>query len=188
MDSFNIMGIDPGSRTVGVCIYTISPKLELIKIYTYTLNIDSNNNEHLGIHENILERTSKLETIIKFIYHIYNPMIVAMESSFINMSRMGAVIPLTKSIHSIESILYNVDKHIKLISMPPGVIKKVFNSKQVGKDAVLDALEKHKHITEKLYKKKVITEHEVDAIAIAYALLEYIKTTEGMICIRYLNL
>lgn len=188
MDNFNIMGIDPGSRSVGVCIYNISPELELLKLYTYTLNIDSEVNEHQGIHENILERTDKLESIIKYLYHIYSPMMVAMESSFINMSRMGAVIPLTKSIHSIESILYKIDKHIKVISMPPGVIKKVFNSKQVGKDAVLDALGKHKHIIDKLDKKKIITEHEVDAIAIAHALLEYIKTTEGMICIRYLNI
>lgn len=186
--TFNIMGIDPGSRNVGVCVYELNGKLEVISLITYTLYIDSNKNEHKGIHDNILERTDKLESIIKMLYYLYNPVMVAMESSFINMNRMGAVIPLTKSIHSIESILYKIDKHIKILSIPPGVIKKVFNSKQVGKDAVLTALGNNEMLVSKLDRKKEISEHEVDAIAIAYTLLEFIKTSEGMICIRFLTI
>ncbi len=188
MDSFNIMGIDPGSRSVGICVYSITPELEINNIHTHTLSLDTELNDHKGLHENIVERTSKLKYLMQTIIHLYNPTIVAMESSFINTSRMGAVIPLTKSIHVVESILYEIDKHSKLLAMPPGVIKKVFDSKQVGKEAVLTALNKHKGIVDKLNKNKVITEHEVDAIAIAHALLQYIKTTRGMICIRYLNL
>ena len=32
-----------------------------------------------------------------------------------------------------------------------------------------------------------MSDHEVDGVAIAYTLLEYIKTTKGMICIKYLE-
>ena len=184
MSTFNIMGIDPGSRNVGVSIFNLNNDLSINHIKTYNLNIDIENDN--GLHENILDRTKKLSTIIKMIYAIYTPAMVAMESSFINTSRMGAVIPLTKSIHTIESTLYEIDSYVKILSIPPGVIKKIFGSKQIGKDAVSKALDANIELVAKVLDRKKITEHEIDAIAIAYTLLEYIKTTGGMICIRYL--
>lgn len=183
--TFNIMGIDPGSRNVGVSIYNLNADLSINRVTTHNLNIDIENDN--GIHENILDRTKKLSTIIKMLYAIYTPSIVAMESSFINTSRMGAVIPLTKSIHTIESSIYEIDSYAKILSIPPGVIKKIFGSKQIGKDAVSVALDKNLELVSKVVDRKNITEHEIDAIAIAYTLLEYIKTTGGMICIRYLS-
>lgn len=190
---FNIMGVDPGSRTVGVTILTVRPsgnttvdlKLDVVGVRTLTLYIDSSG---LGIHDNIVDRTEKLARLIKGIYYVYKPSMVAIESSFVNLSRMGAVIPLTKAIHTIESTIVGIDKYAKIVTIPPGIIKKVFGSSQKGKDAVLIAIKKKKHLVELMEDVDKVTDHEIDSVAIAFTLLEYIKTTGGMVCIQCLEM
>lgn len=189
-NTFNIMSIDPGSRIAGLCIYTLKPNdedsiFDIVEIKTFNMNVDIE--KTTGIHENILDRSIRLAMMVRTIYSIYKPAIVAMESAFINMSRMGAVIPLAKSIHSIETAIYKLDKDVKIISIPPGVIKKVFNSSQIGKDAVKKALMDKPKLLGKVVDKN-ITEHEIDAIAIGYTLMEYLKGSRGMVCIKYLEI
>lgn len=194
MDSFNIMGIDPGSRTLGVSIFTIRPKgestirdftLDIENIITFNVRVDDEDTR--GLHDKILDRTTKLSKIIKGIYYVYRPMMVSIESSFINANRMGAVIPLTKAIHTVEESIFSIDSYAKIVSIPPGLIKKIFNSKQIGKDAVLEALQDKPELLKKIKSNKEMSEHEIDSIAIAYSLLEYIKTNGGMSCIKYLE-
>ena len=191
-ETFNIMGIDPGSRSIGVSIFKIKPQtidndmdLDILKILTYNISIDDEDNR--GIHEALIDRTSRITRIMKSLYSLYEPAMVGIESSFINISRMSAVIPLSRAIEAIESSIYSVDRYAKMITMPPGVIKKVFGSKQVGKDAVLLALKNKPHLESKIESLRM-SDHEVDGVAIAYTLLEYIKTTKGMICIKYLEI
>lgn len=184
-DDFHIMGIDPGTRNIGVSIFTLNGKLQVIGIITFNLNVDIETDT--GIHDTLLDRTSKLYRLITSLYYIYNPSMVSIESSFINSRMLGAVIPLTKAIGAIESAIFNMDKYAKVISIPPGVIKKLFDAKQVGKDAVTDALLKHTELME-FVNTKVMTEHEIDAIAITYSLLRYLRKSEGMTCLRYLQL
>ena len=190
-NKFNIMGIDPGSRNVGIAIYTIETAIindsitfDISNINTYNIAVDVEDDR--GIHDVLLDRTSRISKIIKCLYKMYNPAMVGIETSFVNLSRMSAVIPLSRAIQTIETALYYVDKYVKVINMTPGVIKKAFNSKQVGKDAVLVALKNKPDLYKKVSNK--VSDHEVDGIAIAYALLEYIKTTEGMLCIKYLEI
>ena len=192
MNSFNIMGIDPGSRNVGVTIFGLNIQhtnnsifLDIDKITTFNIAVEEERD--IGIHDGLLDRTNKIARLIKSIYLLYEPLMVGMESSFINISRMAAVIPLSRSIHAIEHIIYSTDRYAKILSMPPGVIKKVFKSKQIGKDAVLEALKNKPHLVKKVEMSRM-TDHEVDSVAIAYTLLEYIKTTEGMICMKYLEI
>lgn len=191
---FNIMGIDPGSRTLGVSIFTVKPTgestikdfdLEIMDIKTITLHID---NDTTGLFDNVTARTLKLKRFIKAIYYIYRPAMTSIESSFVNMSRLGAVLPLTKAIHTIESTLVELDRYAKIVSIPPGAVKKAFDSKQKGKDAVLVALKNKKELVDLIGDVAKISEHEVDAVAIAYTLLEYLKTTGGMVCIHGLQM
>lgn len=188
------MGIDPGSRTLGVSIFTVKPtgestidnfNLEIASIKTMTLFID---NDTTGVFDNVTARTQKLKRLIKGIYYVYRPVMTSIESSFVNMSRLGAVLPLTKAIHTIESTIVELDRYAKIVSIPPGAVKKAFDSKQKGKDSVLIALKKKKQLVELIDKVDKISEHEVDAVAITYTLLEYLKTTGGMTCIHGLRI
>ena len=182
--NFYIMGVDPGSHTLGVCLMEMSPSLEIVSIVTYSPIISVS--DSVGLYDNIIARLKKLEFMIRSIYSIYKPAIVAMESSFINGARLGAVIPLTKSISLVETVLTSIDEHIKLVSIPPPVIKKVFKAKQKGKDTVKEALLNKKTLNSHLDIEKM-SEHSIDAVAIAYTLLEFLKANKGMLCIRYLQ-
>ena len=191
-DRFNIMGIDPGSRTIGVCIFEVVPRLDkdilefdIDKILTFNLAIDLESNK--GIHDVLLDRTNRIAKIIQSLYALYEPSMVGIETSFINLSRMSAVIPLSRAIQSIETAIYTYDSYAKVLNMTPGVIKKMFGSKQVGKEAVLDALKDKPDLVKKVEISRM-SDHEVDGIAIAYGLLEYIKTNRGMLCIKYLEI
>lgn len=191
-EKFRIMGLDPGSRTIGICIFEITPILkdtildfDIDRILTFNIAIDLEDNR--GIHDVLLDRTNRISRIVAGIYSLYNPAIVGIESSFINLSRMSAVIPLSRAIQSIESSIYGLDRYAKVLNMPPPVIKKVFGSKQVGKDAVLLALKNKPDLVKKVEISRM-SDHEVDGVAIAYTLLEYIKTNGGMVCIKYLEI
>jgi len=183
-DNFYIMGVDPGSRTLGVCMMELSPELDIVSVSTHNVIIDSEDN--VSMCENIVYRMRKLRFIIQSLYTIYNPAIISMESSFINASRMGAVIPLTKSIALLESVLNELDRFIKMTTIPPSVIKKVFKARQKGKEAVTEALENNSELSHLVDVNKM-SEHEIDATAIAFTLREYLKVNKGMMCIRYLQ-
>ena len=184
MDKFYIMGIDPGSNNVGVSIFELDGKLEIVKIHTYNLvlNVDESN----GIYDAVVDRLNKLSFMIKAIYNMYTPTMVGMESCFINPGRLGAVIPLSRSIHTIETSIVSLDAYAKIISIPPGLIKKIFGVSQKGKGVVSEGLKSKLYLTSKI--KKELSEHEIDAVAITVTLLEYIKTTDGMSCIKYIDL
>lgn len=183
-EEFYILGIDPGTRNVGLSFYKLNGKLDIISIETFNLFIDIEGSN--GIGEQLIYRITRLAKMLTCIYKLFSPYMVIMESSFIDIKNISAVIPLSKAISCIEMTIRDIDEYAKLISIAPRLAKKIFGAELTGKEAVKDALMKKDEVLSKIVNKNY-TEHEIDAIAIAYALLTYLREERGMPCIKYLE-
>lgn len=164
-NTFNIMGLDPGSN-LGVSILSIDAnKLSIEAIDTTRFVLASYSVDN----DNMLDRWIALESIIKDIVLEYNPIIVGMEAAFMNQHYPKAVMVLTSYTTIIDKTLYSLGCN-KVFRYPPKYIKKIVASGTADKLDMLHSVTSIKEISSKinLYDK---TEHEVDATAIAYTVL-----------------
>lgn len=179
---FRIIGIDPGSRNLGVTIMFIDIEtLEIMDIVPIPISLNKHN--ILDVNKiSLISRLSYLRKEFERIVHAYNPIAVAIESGFINPRMPGAVIPLASAITAMSSVIMEYDRTITIIEYPPSIIKKAVGANPIGnKSPVFNALVANSEF-EELVNLEVLTEHCVDSIAIAYTMLLDIRE-EGILCL-----
>lgn len=179
---FTILGIDPGSRNIGVAVYYIDIlDLSIIKIIPIQISLDKylyTNIQNSNLHIRLLRLMKEMNGLLT----AFNPAAVAIESGFINVRRPGAVIPLASAISVISSCVNLYDTNIKMIEYTPSIIKKTIGANPYGnKNPVFEALLKIKEV-DNLVDLNYLTEHTIDGIAIAYNLLKEIRT-KGIQCL-----
>ena len=170
LDSFNIVGMDPGNN-LGLSVLEIdSNTLKILSIRTYRYILDrqiDNDTDNVS-----LSKWNLIQEIVSAIASTYNPLIVAMESAFLNIRFPKAIITLGSYTTVLEMSWSNYISSNRFFKYPPKYIKKI-----VGKGDA-DKLDMMKNISsiEELNQHLDVTslsEHEIDATAIAYtALLE----------------
>lgn len=170
LDSFNIVGMDPGNN-LGLSVLEIdSNTLKILSIRTYRYILDrqiDNDTDNVS-----LSKWNLIQEIVTAIASTYNPLIVAMESAFLNIRFPKAIITLGSYTTVLEMSWSNYISPNRFFKYPPKYIKKI-----VGKGDA-DKLDMMKNISsiEELNQHLDVTslsEHEIDATAIAYtALLE----------------
>lgn len=166
--SFNIIGIDPG-RNLGVALFTIdSNTLDIISIEstTYILPAELFLTSRLNILHNIIDKY----------LNITNPIAVGIETAFAHRFPK-AVMQLSQYTAVIEHTIYTYNNNIKMYRLPPTLIKTRINKVVGGKATKDDMLAAVSAIEEITNKTNLIfkTEHEIDAIAIAYTMLQDIR-------------
>jgi len=170
-----LIGIDPGTNYIGVSILTIQSKdLTITNIETVALDVSKINNICF-VNKNLMYRLAVLTELIYNVMKFHNPAAVGMESPFINSLRPASVVPLSQSVQAIEYGIYNFRDSMPVGKYPPSTVKNAVGAKGgADKIEILDAL-----LTIDELKLNVnfnrITDHEVDATAIAYALLQDVR-------------
>jgi len=161
-NTINILGIDPGLGNTGVCVMCIDlTTMKIVDIHTNVIVLDNLEERN--------DRTIKLYNYIVDIMARYNIMSVTCESSYIHMTRPGAVIPVSIAIDTVCRAVYSYKVPFTLI--PPSNVKQGIGAKgNAKKDEMLEATKKNTDIT-RLYSSEMlknITDHEIDAIAVCY--------------------
>lgn len=182
IECFTIMGIDPGSRNLGIAIFYInSYTLDIEEIIPIPISL----NKYFIYSSNKSSLTNRLHYLrqeFKEILEAYNPVAISIESGFINPRMPGAVIPLASAITIMSSVIMQYDMDISIIDYPPSIIKKAVGANPLGnKSPVFNALSKNKEISN-IVNLDLLTEHCVDSIAIAYTMLLEIRR-EGVLCL-----
>ena len=165
---FNIIGIDPGNNT-GVSIISIDEiSMEIISIETKTIVLEVYSDG--GLHN----RTTYLYDYIYNLMLAYDPIMVCLESSFLNIRFPKAVLQLSQYINSIKLAINHVNKYCTIRDYPPKLVKKIFsNSGNSDKDAMLSAM--RNHVVVNYINIDMLSEHEVDSLAIGYLGYEELK-------------
>jgi len=183
METFDIIGIDPGTTTIGVSIFKVSlPKLEIVKIDTILIDLSLFKNDDY-LTTNLFFRLQLLSNRISAIMDEYKPLAFAMENGFINVRRINAFGPLIQAVGAMEMAAVKYDPYIRIFKYPPSVVKNAVGAKgNAGKDDVFDSVMKVKEF-KGLIDPTVISEHEVDALAVTWALLKEIKNNDVLLAI-----
>lgn len=172
---YRIIGIDPGTETLGVCIMDIDVRdFSIIQTEAFTL-IGSQSvyfdKETANQHSH---RTARLEAHRQNLFELFNkttPSLVAIEAPFYNPRRPNAFAPLVETLLCVKEALMKYDWHATLCHLDPPRIKKAIGAKgNAGKDDVKLALSKMLHAV-KLDKDafEELDEHSIDAVCVAYA-------------------
>jgi Holliday junction resolvasome RuvABC endonuclease subunit len=176
MDNYiNILAIDPGNN-IGVAILTIDVTTFTIVNIETKLYVLENLVDYQDDNRNrILLKLSRIHSIVIELFNSYNPAAFAIETSFLNSRFPKAVIQLSQYVGMIEHSFYTCNPYIKLFRYMPKYIKKLVSGRgDADKDGMTVAIrsipELITHITPEL-----LSEHEVDALSIAYVMLQEIR-------------
>jgi Holliday junction resolvasome RuvABC endonuclease subunit len=170
-----ILGIDPSTNHVGICVMDInSVGFKIFNIETTTIELGNVETVNM-FNPNQYYRLNILTNILTELIQFYKPNIVAYENPFIDRFRMSSAIPLGQSIECIEKATFDYNPNMVIARYSPHSVKKAVGTKKnKTKQPVLDAMNLVNEIT-KCLNPNIITEHEVDATAIAYATLHDIR-------------
>lgn len=155
-----IMGIDPGASTTGIGILHVDQE-----VIGYTTGvIDTNHGYHPYLP---IDKFTALSYGISEYIRLYQPYVIGIESPFINFTRPGAVIPLAKANGAIEQVLTACSMSDRIHRFAPRAVKRFHG--------VIDHKDKESTRLAMLAypifaNMGNITEHEVDALAVAYML------------------
>ena len=169
---FNILGIDPG-KNLGLSILSIDVNTyKILNSTTLTFKLDREEDD-------MLTRLTTLNNIITNIQAIYKPIACGYETPFMNSKFPKAVGQLSQYVSIIELTLRTNNPFIKIFSYAPKYVKAAFFnnngiSGNANKDDMLSNLLTIKELVA-VTSPDMMTEHEVDATAIAYIVLQNIR-------------
>lgn len=171
--NINMLGIDPGTNT-GIAVYELTNELEIIKINTFTFDLNKYIDLDLPNIEKEADRLIALESLLNNILKEYNPSIVALENAFFNKKFPLSGLKLSSFIGVITMTIRKHNNNIKIYKLQPKYIKKCISTGTALKDDMTEAVRENELI-KKFVNVDNETEHSIDAVAIAYALLEITK-------------
>ena len=172
-----VIGIDPGSNT-GVAIYTLNAEtFKIISIVTHTITLECHIDTEAGSKQ--IRKVMYLSSRIKLLIEQYNPIAIFSEDVFVNSRFPLAAIYLTQYLTAIEMAIKQYSG-IKFFKIAPKLIKKMYSGGgSSDKDDMLTATINHPELKNYLIRSDLrseyYTEHEVDAVAIGYIGLSYIR-------------
>jgi len=171
-----IYGIDPGSN-LGLAIYNVDSYFNVSEIITSTFEL----NKHAS---NMEDKTLLLDKWITREFEIRPPFSLVMEDAFINRFMPGAVLPLAYIRQTVTLAVKRFDKEVYVTSYSPkyvktriGVDMRATDNKKIdSKTLVTTAISRIEDIKNKYSNLNIKSEHEIDAMAIAYTYILDAKT------------
>lgn len=172
---FSIIGIDPGSETMGISEIRVdiqTLKIIQTKAWTVTGSKMTTDDCWLAVlHSHRLVRIRALKQNLISVFNIVKPTIVACESPFYNSKRPNAFGVLVETLGAIRDAVIEYDIWLPLYLIDPSTIKKSVDApgnadKNKMKENVCKMSEVLKYCGD--VSLQDLDEHSIDAIATAY--------------------
>lgn len=168
-----IISIDPGSN-LGIAIYGLNEcTLEIVSIETILITLENRVNPE-DSRDRVLNKLMVINDTCEWLWRKYNPVAIVEEAAFV--SRFPkAVMQLSQYIATIELTFKRCNRNLVFFRYPPKYVKKEI---QAGggatKDDMTIGVSKVPEIV-KFINPGVLSEHEVDALAIGYVGIQEIR-------------
>lgn len=180
-----IMGIDPGTHTMGMALLRTDSQLRLTRIQAHTLTpwIAANHNPFITTQQGVdrIGRCTYLAEIIVGWCRLEPIGVIAIEEPFFNAMAPRAYSALYMNVRMIEDIIHSYIPSMVIIPIAPTQAKAAVQvsgtTKFKGKDLVKQALSCHPEIGPLLGNIELYSEHALDAVAIAYTQLVNVRNT-----------
>lgn len=171
-----ILGIDPGSETLGVSCLVIEPvSLQIVSTQAMTfIGSKLNMNAWMeSVHSARFARIDAHKENLKQLFTLTRPVCVVCESPFYNPRRPQAYGVLVETLDAIRHAVWEYDQHLGLNLIDPPTVKRSVGAKgNADKDVMKQSV---CALTDLNYQGQVplslLDEHSIDAIAVAYSKL-----------------
>ena len=175
----NIIGIDPGNN-FGISIFTIdSITKEIINIDTEFYILEHYVSSYTN--DKVIAKLEYIQIIVDYLIDRYEPVGIAFETAFMNIRFPKAVINLSQYVGTLERSIVIKNCFISIFKYAPKYIKSVVSTGDAGKNDMLKAIKSVPELNNKITTDN-LTEHEIDAIAIAYTMLKEIREFPLILC------
>jgi len=179
-----ILGVDPGSNHIGIAIFGINNNGEIVNIETEDITAEGISSS-VPFHKPIHYKLKFISNAFKKVLYKYNPKLICFESGFINPSRMGSIIPLTKALAVMELAAIEMDSKPFIVYLAPQEAKRKIGADfKLKKDGVVIALtnidEVFNHID-----PHTVSEHVADAIMLGYVVVRDMLNNMGTFHVRH---
>lgn len=184
-NAYRILGIDPGTNTLGTAIIDIdliTKRMTVAHATTYVgQSMACNYKAHEEVHGPRAARLKAHEENLLGLLHEWKPHTVICESAY--MGRFAqAYMALVECICAIEKALYRYNPAMPLLLVDPTTVKKTtgMTGRLRGKDPVREAIASLDclHFAKGMHLNG-LDEHSVDALAVAY-----VRASEVMRCLE----
>lgn len=171
----NIIGIDPGSETLGLAVITFDvTNMQIVSTQAKTFTgskLPGMNDWDINTHSARFSRINAHADNLLGLLHHYQPLQIASESPFFNPGRPMAFEVLVEVLNAIRRTVYAYDPWRHLYMIDPPTVKNAVGAKgnadkNVMKLAVSDLRPELKIINDHQYD--MFDEHSIDAISVAY--------------------
>ena len=177
-NTFTIIGIDPGNN-LGVSIFTLDHDLNILSIQPITYRLDT---YFFTISTNeMVNKLYYIKSIITNLIYTYEPLVISIESAFMNSRFPKAVMTLSQYVGTIELTIKELNNFIKIFKYAPKYVKSIICKGDANKDDMLNNIVKIEEIA-KVLDTTSTTEHSIDATAICYTGLLHIRQYPYLLC------
>lgn len=172
--SFTIIGLDPGTSTLGFAVLTIDiSTLKIVSSTATTFVGDKLHSVKAWTRDTHGDRTARIQAHginLRSLFNTYKPLLVASESPFYSQRRPQAFGALTEVITEIRNAILDVDPWRCLFLVDPPTVKKAVGApgnaqKEIVKEKLLLLADLNYNGFRPLNE---LDEHSIDALAVAY--------------------
>lgn len=175
----NIIGIDPGNN-FGISILTIdSITKDIVAVNTEFYILDHYISPYTT--DKVITKLEYINKIVNYLIDNYEPASIAFETAFMNIRFPKAVINLSQYVGTLENSIINKNCFISIFKYAPKYIKSIVSTGDADKNDMLKAIKNIPELSNKI-DTTLLTEHEIDAIAIAYTMLKEIRLYPLSLC------
>ena len=186
-DTFNLVGVDPGTNYTGVVAMEVSATtLEIVSIKPHLIDVHGLESTR---HKDLQFRLFLILNSFRDILRYYSPMIVTLEYGFINRLRPAAYGPLSQVRAVLEQsvmLLNTFERNVgfmRVNGFAPSTIKNAVGSKGGADKVTIEAAVGNIPEIAKHVDVNTLSEHEVDGIAIAYTQLKILRSNPHLLLI-----
>jgi Holliday junction resolvasome RuvABC endonuclease subunit len=168
-----IIGIDPGSTELGLCILDFDIRtMKILFVKPFTVYVDKLSQSETLIRTRgaRFARLTALRATLFDVFTEHMPQIIVSEAPFYNPRMPGAFAPLVETMDVITRAVNDYDPVARLDTLAPSIVKKGVESAagSNNKDLVRDALQKIPDLTLDAATVARLSTHATDATAVAY--------------------
>ena len=178
-----IMGIDPGTETLGISI--ISFCVDTFNIvnnesYTYYGSKLPTDEWIFNIHGARFQRIEAHRNNILKLLHQHTPLIIACESPFINSKFPQAGMALVEVMAMVRYAVYQYDNFKPLYQISPSEVKNAIGATGGGnKEMVKERIMRIKELSDTAIKTlQSLDEHSLDSLGVAYGIFILLKESK----------
>ena len=172
-----VIGIDPGTTSLGLCIITLdgySNEIKDISATTYLAkNLPTYSKYQSEIHGDLMARITAYRLFLSQLFIDVEPTLIGSESPFFYRTHPGAYGPLVETLASIREAVWQYDNTLPLLTYPPSNVKQAINAKgNAKKEDMIIALSNFKPFNLDISYINQLDEHSIDAIAVCAAIFK----------------